>query len=115
MPSSLDDIKNSIDYCDAFLIGINGYSINMSYYVDIEFLDEVIWRVENLHQSINDMLNDDFLYEKQNKISIEQKQEWLQKFFRRMTTSIYKSFIMPPFPIIDRYSINKFEYKQKYP
>ena len=77
-----------------------------------EFLDEVIWRVENLHQSINDMLNDDFLYEKQNKISIEQKQEWLQKFFRRMTTSIYKSFIMPPFPIIDRYSINKFEYKQ---
>ena len=65
MPSSLDDIKNSIDYCDAFLIGINGYSVNMSYYVDIEFLDEVInyTKDKELFISLNkNMFNDDLVY-----------------------------------------------------
>lgn len=81
-----------------------------------EFLDEIIWRVENLHQTIKDLLDIEFVYEKKmkniNPITPEQKAEWLQKFFRRMSTSLYKSTIMPPSPIIDKYSINSLEYRQ---
>ena len=76
-----------------------------------EFLDEVIWRVENLHQSIGDMINAEFRYETKEKISHEQKMQWLKKFFRRMSTSLYKWSIMPPSPIVDARSINKAEYR----
>ena len=31
-----------------------------------EFMDEVIWRIENLNQSIDNMMQDIFLYEKKN-------------------------------------------------
>lgn len=82
-----------------------------------EFLDEVIWRVENLQQTIGDMLEVEFLHEKHLKeqgepLSKELKLEWLQKFFRRMSTALYKWTIMPPSPIVDARSINKAEYKQ---
>ena len=82
-----------------------------------EFLDEVIWRVENLQQTITDMIDVDFLYEKHMKeegtpVSREQKAKWLTKFFRRMSTALYKWTIMPPSPIVDARSINKSEYRQ---
>ena len=82
-----------------------------------EFLDEVIWRVENLQQTIGDMMKEEFLYEKHVKdnakpVSKEQKLQWLEKFFRRMSTSLYKWTIMPPSPIVDARSINKTEYRQ---
>ena len=82
-----------------------------------EFLDEVIWRVENLQQSLGDMLEVEFLHEKHLKEQGEPldkavKLEWLQKFFRRMSTSLYKWTIMPPSPIVDARSINKAEYVQ---
>jgi len=81
-----------------------------------EFLDEIIWRVENLNQSADELLQIEFLYEKKMKnsqpVSSFQKSEWINKFFRRMATSIYKSTIMPPFPIVDSVSINSIEYKQ---
>lgn len=82
-----------------------------------EFLDEVIWRVENLQQTIGDMLEVEFLHEKHLKEQGEPldkavKLEWLQKFFRRMSTSLYKWTIMPPSPIVDARSINKAEYVQ---
>lgn len=76
-----------------------------------EFLDEVIWRVENLHQSVGDMIDAEFLYETKEKISREQKMQWLEKFFRRMSTSLYKWTIMPPSPVVDARSINKIEYR----
>lgn len=82
-----------------------------------EFLDEVIWRVENLQQTIGDMMQAEFLHEKNMKelktpVTEEQKLEWLQKFFRRMSTALYKWTIMPPSPIVDARSINKTEYRQ---
>ncbi len=81
-----------------------------------EFLDEVIWRVENLQQTIGDMMQEEFLHEKHMKeqntpITQEQKLQWLQKFFKRMSTSFYKWTIMPPSPIVDARSINKTEYR----
>ena len=77
-----------------------------------EFLDEVIWRVENLNQAFNELLDSTFLYEKENLLSKEQKTEWLEKFFRRMSTAAYKGSIMPPAPIVDVHSINKAEFHQ---
>ena len=82
-----------------------------------DFMDEVIWRVENLHQSITEMEDIEFLYEKNMKnlgepISKEQKKEWLQKFFRRMSFALFKWQLMPPSPIVDSSSINRIEYSQ---
>lgn len=77
-----------------------------------EFLDEVIWRVENLNQSIEDMIDSEFVYEKENQISKEQKTEWLEKFFRRMSTAAYKWSISVSGPIVDAHSINKAEFHQ---
>ena len=77
-----------------------------------EFLDEVIWRIENFHQNIEDMMSATFLYEKKNKLNKEQKLEWLKKFFKRMNSALYKWYITAPSPIIDSRSINKAEYRQ---
>ena len=62
------------------------------------------------------MMRAEFLYEKHLKehgeeLSIDKKLEWLNKFFRRMSTALYKWFIMPPSPIVDARSINKTEYR----
>ncbi len=76
-----------------------------------EFLDEIIWRVENLHQSINDMIDVKFLYEHTNPVKKDKKIEWLEKFFRRMSFAVYKWSILPPSPIVDARSINNREYR----
>ena len=77
-----------------------------------EFLDEVIWRIENLNQSMNDMMKAEFLYEKKKNTDIETKRNWLNKFFKRLNTALYKWYIVPPSPVIDARSINKTEFKQ---
>ena len=75
-----------------------------------EFLDEVIWRIENFNQAIKDMEREEFLYEKNNSLSKEQKLFWLEKFFKRMNTALYKWYISAPGPIIDAHGINKAEF-----
>ncbi len=77
-----------------------------------EFLDEIIWRIENKHQCYNELLNTVFVYEKRNNISKVQKQEWLDKFYRRMSTAFYKWSIMPPFVMVEPHSINSCDYTQ---
>ena len=77
-----------------------------------EFMDEVIWRIENKHETYNQMLNSEFLYEKAHNISKEQKTEWLDKFYKRMSTAIYKWSICPPSILVDSHSISKNDYKQ---
>ncbi len=77
-----------------------------------EFLDEVIWRIENLNQSMNDMEKEEFLYEKKENITQEQKKIWLQKFFKRLKSALYKWNIVPVGPVIDARSINRIEFKQ---
>lgn len=77
-----------------------------------EFLDEVIWRIENKHEYYQDMIDSEFLYEKNNKVTKEEKTEWLNKFYRRMATSLYKWSILPPSVIVESRSINKYDYKQ---
>ncbi|MDY6311020.1 MAG: NAD(+) synthase [Cyanobacteriota bacterium] len=77
-----------------------------------EFLDEVIWRIENKKEHYYDMLNSEFLYEKKHKVSQEQKIQWLDKFYKRMAAALYKWSILPPSVIVDSRSINKYDYKQ---
>ncbi len=77
-----------------------------------EFLDEIIWRVENKNEGYQDLLETEFVYEKHNSVSKEQKIEWLDKFFRRMSTALYKWSILPPSVIVESRSINKYDYRQ---
>ena len=77
-----------------------------------EFLDEVIFRIETNGESYQTMLNSEFYYEKKNNISKEQKIEWLDKFFTRMSRALYKWSIAVPSVIVDAHSINKAEYIQ---
>ena len=77
-----------------------------------EFLDEIIWRIENKNETYEIMLNSEFEYEKMNNISKQEKQEWLEKFYNRMSKALYKWSMMPCAPIIDAHSINSYEYKQ---
>ena len=41
MPTTIDQIKQSINYCEAYLIGINNLSVNVSLCVDIDNLSEI--------------------------------------------------------------------------
>lgn len=77
-----------------------------------EFLDEIIWCIENRQENYQILLDSEFLYEKKMDISKPQKQEWLDKFYRRMSFALFKGFIMPPYPIVDTHSINKVDYFQ---
>ena len=77
-----------------------------------EFLDEIIWRIENYQESYQDLMEAEFVYEKKENLSQEQKKEWLDKFYHRMSTALYKSYIMPPYTIIDNETINKTKYSQ---
>ncbi len=77
-----------------------------------EFLDEVIWRLENLQQRADEMLKEVFLYEKKHLVTPEQKKLWLQKFAQRVQFAQFKWSIMPPGPIVDSRSINRAEYIQ---
>ena len=77
-----------------------------------EFLDEIIWRIENKNESYYDLLNAEFVYERKYQVSKDQKIEWLDKFYRRMSTALYKWSILPPSVIVESRSINKSDYRQ---
>lgn len=77
-----------------------------------EFLDEVIWRLENLQQKAQEMLEEKFLYEKRHNLTREQKKQWLEKFAARVQFAQFKWSIMPPGPIVDSRSIIRAEYIQ---
>lgn len=77
-----------------------------------EFLDEIIWRIENRNESYKDLMEAEFVYEKKNNISKEQKAEWLDKFYRRMSFALYKGYIMPPSIVVEAQNNNKTKYYQ---
>ena len=75
------------------------------------FLDEIIWLIENKSYGINELLKHKYIFENQNKISEEQKEEWIKKFFDKMQKAVFKWHLLPPSVIIDRHTINQNEYK----
>lgn len=62
MPSSIDEIKNTLNYCDAYLIGINGFSVSMNLCVDIndiKLLKDIIGNKELFISMNKNMTNYD--------------------------------------------------------
>lgn len=80
---------------------------NMPY----EFLDEIIWCVENLNYGFDELIEHTFVYEEKNPISKEQKIEWVKKFFDKVQKAIFKWHILPPSVVVDSKSINLVEYR----
>lgn len=74
-----------------------------------DFLDEVIFRIEVLHQDFDELKRTEFEYEKTH--NDNQKEEWLKKFFKRMLGASCKGYLMPVAPISDENSINKAIYR----
>jgi NAD+ synthase (glutamine-hydrolysing) len=66
------------------------------------FADEIIWRIEVLHQSYQEMLETPFWFEQENLVSNAKKEEWLQRFFKRMGASVFKWFVAPPVLMMDQ-------------
>ena len=81
---------------------------NMPY----EFLDEIIWLVENNGFGYDELVNHNYHYEVKNPISIEQKTEWVKKYFWKSKCAVYKWHIMPASVIIDKHSIISPDYYQ---
>ncbi|MDD3237147.1 MAG: NAD(+) synthase [Candidatus Gastranaerophilales bacterium] len=79
---------------------------NMPY----EFLDEIIWCVENRNYGFEDLMAHHFAYEIKNNISLEQKKEWIKKFYWKSHCAIFKWHLLPPSAIVDSKSINNVEY-----
>lgn len=76
-----------------------------------EFADEVIWRIEALQQSHDEMLAARFQYEERHNVSSAQKAEWLSKFYSRMARAVFKWFVSPPILIVEgNGSITKTDY-----
>ncbi len=80
---------------------------NMPY----EFLDEIIWLVENLNYGFDELLQHEFVYEEKEAVTHSQKKEWLNKFFDKVQKAIFKWHILPPSIIVDSKSINLAEYR----
>jgi len=75
------------------------------------FADEIIWRLENFKQSQAEMLKESFQYEASHSVSAEQKAAWIAHFFKKMTTAVFKWFVVPPILISDgKGSIAKTDY-----
>jgi NAD+ synthetase len=72
-----------------------------------DFLDEVIFRIEILNQSKEEILKEVLVYELEHNVSFEQKKEWVDKFYKRMLMSTCKGNLMPVYPLVDEVSINK--------
>ena len=74
------------------------------------FLDEVIFYIETFGLGFNELMSKEFLYEKCHHITVEQKKEWLNKFYKKHKAAVFKWHLMPPSIITDRKTINQSEY-----
>lgn len=66
-----------------------------------EFADEIIWRIEALHQSQAEMRNERFQYEMNYLLEPTQKEKWLAEFFSRMARAVFKWFVAPPILMVE--------------
>jgi NAD+ synthase (glutamine-hydrolysing) len=87
---------------------ITAESVLMPY----EFADEIIWRIEALHQSMDEMKATPFYWEERHgALGTSQKQEWLERFYTRMRTAVFKWWVVPPIILVEgNGSITKTDY-----
>lgn len=76
------------------------------------FVDEIIWRIEREQADYTTLVQTVFEYEiAHGLLSVEQKTQWLAKFFRRMSASVFKWWLAPPVLLMDAAgSITKTDY-----
>ena len=75
-------------------------------------MDEIIWNIETKGFGFEELIKHKFYYEKSNTLSIEQKKEWINKFYWKSKCAVYKWHIIPPSVVVDVKSINSVEYRQ---
>ena len=61
-----------------------------------EFIDEIIWLIENKKLTQDEILNVSLTYTKKYNIVKAQQNEWIAKFFHRMRTQHFKLALLPP-------------------
>jgi NAD+ synthase (glutamine-hydrolysing) len=67
------------------------------------FADEVIWRIETQGQSPAAMLGERFVYEDQHgPLAPDTKRQWLEKFYKRLETGVFKWWLAPPMVLLDQ-------------
>lgn len=64
------------------------------------FADEVIWRIETLHQSPTALLHQPMDYEAQHPLDADTKRLWLDRFFTRMAQATFKWWVAPPILLV---------------
>lgn len=64
MPTNIEEIKKTVDYCDGYLIGINGLSVNMNLSVDEDELSHIKSLIgkKELFISLNKNIHNEDLY-----------------------------------------------------
>jgi len=78
-----------------------------------EFLDEIIWYIENLYITYNQMLHHTFEYEKAcGNLTFEQKKEWIGNFLIKMESRKTRWWDMPPIIINEEHSVAQSSYSQ---
>ncbi len=93
---------------------VNAEDVLMPY----EFLDEVIWREENMGESLSQMKDHTFLFEQMmtdagTPVSAEQKEVWLNRFMKlRNSVGVFKWKIAPPGLISDARGVTSAQYQQ---
>lgn len=70
------------------------------------FMDEVIFRLEELNQNFQKIMNEAFYFE----TSKEQKRAWLEKFAKRVNGAVFKWGLIPEIAVISEKSLNKKEH-----
>ena len=71
------------------------------------FMDEVIFRLEELGQTLGEMMNEEFYFEKENKIPTDIKKQYLEKFAYRAKSAVFKWGLLPEVAKINEKSLNK--------
>ena len=71
------------------------------------FMDEVIFRLEEMGQTLGEMMNEEFYFEKENKISKDVKKKYLEKFASRARGAVFKWGLLPEVAKISENSLNK--------
>ena len=88
------------------LILVTTVGISVSGYADVKTLKIFYNDIQLVREKT------DIYYEKNNTLDEKTKLEWLNKFFKRLNTALYKWYIAPIGPVIDGRSISKIEFRQ---
>ena len=100
MPFSIEELKKTLDYCDGYLIGINGLSVNMNLSVDI---DELSY--------IKSLLGEKELFISLNKNMHNADLDYLKRIMKTLNDYDIQGIFYYDVAVINIYNKNRFNYK----